>query len=68
MLLQLACTGRKWCEFVAYDPRIKDETRRLFVRRFRPSADEIGAVEAAATMFLDELDALFDAFVTAGAA
>lgn len=65
MLLQLACTGRKWVEFVAFDPRLKDETWRLFIRRYRPKPEEIGAIEAAARTFLDELDAAWEAFTTA---
>lgn len=65
MLAQLACTGRKWVDFVAYDPRIKEDKRRLLIRRFEPSADQIGQIEAAAIAFLDELDVLWERFVTA---
>lgn len=65
MCVQLLCTGRQWCEFVAYDPRIKDQRRRLFVRRYTPTAEELKAVEDAARAFLGELDAMFDAFVEA---
>ena len=65
MLAQLACTGRKWCEFVAYDPRVRQ--RPLFVRRFEPTQGEIEAVEACAVKFLDEVDAMFYAFTTAAA-
>lgn len=32
MQWQMACTGRKWCDFVSYDPRLP-ENLRLFVRR-----------------------------------
>lgn len=62
MLAQIACTGRKWVGFVAYDPRIKDESKRLFLRKYEPQQHEIGAVEEAASGFLRELDALWDAF------
>ena len=62
MIVQLACTGRAWCDFVAYDPRIRDARRRLFIRRYTPTPDEIAAVEAEAVKFLDELDAMFAAF------
>ncbi len=41
MVVQLACTGRQWCEFVAFDPRIRDPRRQLFVRRYEPTAEEI---------------------------
>lgn len=68
MIVQIACARRKWCDFVAFDPRIREQPRQLFVRRFEPTADEIAAVESAAERFLSELDDLFDAFVTAQAA
>ena len=64
MIVQCACAGRSWVDFVAYDPRIKDSERRLFVRRFTPSAEEIAAVEAAAVAFLADLDAMFESFTT----
>ncbi len=67
MILQLACTGRAWCEFVAYDPRLKDPAKRLFVRRFEPTAEEIAKVETAAETFLAELDAMWEAFHQAAA-
>lgn len=55
MLLQLACTGREWCDFVSYDPRMPDE-HRLFVVRFEPKRVEILAVEQAAIEFLAEVE------------
>lgn len=67
MCMQLACCGRTWCEFVAYDPRIRDPRKRLFIRRYEPTAEEIAKVEAAAETFLAELDAMFDAFTAAAA-
>ena len=67
MIVQLACTGREFCDFVAYDPRIRDVRRRLFVRRYTPTPEEIAAVEAEAVKFLDELDAMFTAFTETAA-
>jgi putative phage-type endonuclease len=67
MTAQLLCSGKAWCGFIAYDPRIRDERKRLFMRKYAPSAEELAAVEAAAIKFLDELDAMFDQFVTAAA-
>lgn len=67
MTAQLLCSGKKWCGFVAYDPRIKDERRRLFMRKYEPSAEYLATVETAAIKFLDELDAAFDQFVSAAA-
>ena len=64
MLAQLACTGRKWVEFVAFDPRMP-EGKRLFIRRYEPTADEVKAIEVAAEKFLAEVDAMFDAICEA---
>lgn len=54
MLLQMACTGMAWCDFVSYDPRMPEE-HRLFVVRFEPKRAEIDAVEEAARAFLAEV-------------
>ena len=59
MILQCACTGRAWVDFVAYDPRMP-EPQRLFVRRYTPTAEEIAEVEAEAVKFLQEVEAMFD--------
>jgi putative phage-type endonuclease len=59
MLAQLACTGRKWVDFAAFDPRMP-ENRRLIIHRYAPPPDEIASVEAAAIKFLDEVDVMFD--------
>lgn len=67
MLAQLACTGRRWCEFVAFDPRVKNPAHRLFVRRFAPTADEIAEIEAAAERFLAEVEALWETLTAGGA-
>ncbi len=63
MLAQLAVTGRKWCDFFAFDPRIKAEQHQHFLRRFEPKEEEILKVEAAAVMFLAEVDALFETVI-----
>lgn len=56
MLAQCAVTGRKWVEFVAFDPRVQSARLRLFVRRFEPKQSEIERIEAAAMEFLAELE------------
>ncbi len=66
MLAQLACTGRRWCDFVSFDPRIQGP-RRLFVVRFEPEPAEVAKVEDAARAFLAEVDALFDLMTTEAA-
>jgi putative phage-type endonuclease len=35
MYWQMACTGRKWCDFVSYDPRLPVDLQLFIVRVFR---------------------------------
>lgn len=67
MAAQLLCSGKTWCGFLAYDPRIRDERLRLFMRKYTPTPEYLAEVEAAAVKFLDELDNMFDAFVSQAA-
>ncbi len=55
MLWQMACTGRQWCDFVSFDPRVP-ESMQLFVRRIPRDADAIATLERDVTDFLTELD------------
>lgn len=64
MTAQLAVTGRKWVDFFAFDPRIKVEQHQHFLRRFEPPEEDIVAVEKAATLFLAEIDALFEKVIS----
>ena len=59
ILAQLACTGRTRAVFVSYDPRIRDERKRLFVAEWTPERAEIEAVEQAAIKFLAEVEQMF---------
>lgn len=61
MTAQIACTGRPWCDFVAYDPRLP-AAYRLFVVRFQPHPDVVAHVEQQARDFLNELDMMFHLF------
>lgn len=56
MLWQMACTGRQWCDFASYDPRLP-ETMRLFVRRLPRDDARIAELEAEVRSFLIEIDA-----------
>lgn len=56
MAWQLACTGRKWCDFVSFDPRLPADIQ-LFVVRYVPAAGYLLALEAAVEAFLEEMDA-----------
>jgi predicted phage-related endonuclease len=62
MILQSAVTGKDiW--FVSYDPRM-GPGKELFIRKFKPTHEEIKAVETAAEEFLKECDDLFEFFTT----
>jgi len=54
MLAQMACTGRKWCDFVSFDPRLPSFLR-LFVRRFYRDETAIAELEAEVEKFLEEV-------------
>lgn len=56
MLWQMACTGRQWCDFVSFDPRLP-EAMRLFVQRLPRDDARIAELEAEVSAFLTELDA-----------
>lgn len=55
MLWQMACTGRAWCDFVSYDPRLP-EALRLFVQRFERDDGRIAVLEEGVRAFLAEID------------
>lgn len=52
---QLACTGRQWCDFASYDPRLP-EAMRLFVHRVHRDDAEITRLEALVVDFLGEVE------------
>jgi len=56
MLWQMACTGRKWCDFVSFDPRLPEEMR-LFSARLVRDDERIAELEAEVIAFLAEIDA-----------
>lgn len=55
MLFQMACTGRQYCDFVSFDPRLP-ETMRLFVQRLARDDAEIAEIEREVGVFLSEVD------------
>ena len=57
---QMACTGRLWCDFVSYDPRLPPHMAMFVCRRERDDA-AISALEADARAFLVEIDMKVDA-------
>ena len=53
---QMACTGRRWCDFVSFDPRLPEEMQ-LFVKRHHRDDARIAELESLVTEFLAEVDA-----------
>lgn len=56
ILWQLACTGRSWCDFVSFDPRLP-ESMRMFVQRVHRDDARIAELEGEVITFLAELSA-----------
>ncbi len=56
MLWQMACTGRQWCDFVSYDPRLPEDFR-IFIARVERDDDAIAQMETEVVAFLAEIDA-----------
>lgn len=56
MLWQMACTGRAWCDFVSFDPRMPEEMR-LFIKRVPRDEGRIAELERDVREFIAELDA-----------
>ena len=55
MQWQMACTGRPFCDFVSFDPRLPERLQLLVVRVPRDD-DYIKMLEQEVTIFLQELD------------
>lgn len=56
IMWQLACTGRSWCDFVSFDPRLP-ESMRMFVQRVHRDDARIAELESEVITFLAELSA-----------
>lgn len=55
MQFQMACTGRSWCDYVSFDPRMPT-AMQLFVKRVNRDDAMINELESAVRDFLSELD------------
>lgn len=60
ILWQMACTGRLWCDFVSYDPRLPPHMS-LFIARIERDDAAIAELEASVRAFLAEIDMKVDA-------
>ena len=56
MQFQMACTGRAWCDFVSFDPRMPAKAQ-MFVKRLNRDDEYIANMEGEIQKFLAELDA-----------
>jgi putative phage-type endonuclease len=59
MTSQLSCTGRKWVDFVSYDPRLPEEMQ-LFIIRMHRHIDAIEEMEKAVFAFDKEVNRMID--------
>jgi putative phage-type endonuclease len=55
MQAQMACTKRKWCDFVSYDPRMPERRKLLIVRVLR-DVEFISNMEGEIEIFLQEVN------------
>jgi putative phage-type endonuclease len=58
MAWQIACTGRKWCDFVSFDPRVPERLQYFQVRYHRDN-EYIEMLETEVKQFLIEVAAKF---------
>lgn len=56
MMWQMACTGRQWCDFASFDPRLPPHLQ-LFVKRVERDTSTILGLESEVTAFIAEIDA-----------
>jgi putative phage-type endonuclease len=55
MQWQMACTGRQWCDFVSFDPRMPP-SMQMYCKRIERNPKTIAELERAVREFLKELD------------
>lgn len=55
MQWQMACTGRDWCDFVSFDPRMPEDMQ-LYIQRIERDEVLIAELEKEVANFLSEID------------
>lgn len=55
MQWQMACTGRKWCDFVSFDPRMP-EGMQIVIKRVERDNVAVAELEREVVNFINELD------------
>ncbi|WP_139412229.1 lambda exonuclease family protein [Bartonella mastomydis] len=58
MQFQMACTGRKWCDFISYDPRFTGDSSlfRMKIKRIHRDEKKIEEINQAVESFLAEIE------------
>lgn len=59
VLAQLSCTGRKYVDFVSFDPRLPAR-HQIFIKRLERDEEQIAALEFGVIAFLAEVDAMVE--------
>ncbi len=59
MMWQMICTGREWCDFVSYDPRMPDHLQ-LFIKRVSFDAAYADTLNTEVSRFLEEVESTID--------
>lgn len=62
MQWQMACTGRQWCDFVSYDPRLPEDMQ-LLIRRVPRDDTLIAEYEVEVVKFLNEVQETVDKLI-----
>lgn len=55
MLWQMECTGRQWCDFASFDPRMPSDMQ-LFIVRFERDQARIDTIKSEVIKFLAEVE------------
>lgn len=55
MQWQMACTGRQWCDFISFDPRMPEDLR-VFIQRVKRDEKAIAELEDAVIAFIKEIE------------
>lgn len=55
MQVQMACTGRAWCDFVSFDPRLPPDLQ-IWIKRIQADQAHQSEITSEVTKFLGELE------------
>ena len=62
MAWQIVCTGRKWCDFVSFDPRV-EEPDQLFVVRYVPTDEYLKEITESVIKFDAEVEGMIEKII-----